>query len=100
MYRYSVPIFGRKVRMRFQRAVTLLWGDDAAPVGRTGLTVADFVAAATAVLDESGVAGLSMRAVAARLGVRTMAAYNFGHKDDLVALVVDRVHQDMYPPDG
>jgi AcrR family transcriptional regulator len=86
--------------MRFQRAVTLLWGDDAAPVGRTGLTVADFVAAATTVLDEGGAAGLSMRAVASRLDVRAMAAYNFGHKDDLVALVVDRVHQDMYPPDG
>ena len=81
--------------MRFDRTLALLWGDDSTPVGRSGVTIADFVAAATAILDERGAAGLSMRAVASRLGVRTMATYTFGNKDDLIALVVDR---DMYPP--
>lgn len=86
--------------VQFDRTLALLWGDDAKPVGRSGLTITDFVAAATAILDESGTDGLSMRAVASRLGVRTMAAYTFGHKDDVIALVVDRAYRDMYPADG
>jgi AcrR family transcriptional regulator len=75
----------------------LLWGDDAKQVGRSGLTIADFVDAVSAILDERGPAGLSMRAVADRLGVRTMAAYSFGNKDDLVALVIDRTYRNVYP---
>lgn len=85
--------------MRFDQALGLLWGDDATPVGRSGTTIADFVEAASAILDEHGAAGLSMRAVASRLGVRTMATYSFGKKDDLIALVVDRTYRDVYPPD-
>lgn len=81
--------------MRFDRTLALLWADDSKPVGRSGLTIADFVRASTAILDEDGAAGLSMRAVATRLGVRTMATYNFGNKDDLIALVVDRAYRDM-----
>ncbi|UYM06833.1 TetR/AcrR family transcriptional regulator [Solicola gregarius] len=84
--------------MRFDRTLALLWGDDSKAVGRSGLTIADFVAAATAILDERGSVGLSMRTVASRLGVRTMAAYTFGNKGDLVALVVDRAYREMYPP--
>jgi AcrR family transcriptional regulator len=84
--------------VRFDRTLALLWADDSKPVGRSGLTIADFVAAATAMLDERGATGLSMRAVASRLGVRTMAAYTFGNKDDLIALVVDRAYRDVYPP--
>ncbi|MFD3745391.1 TetR/AcrR family transcriptional regulator [Nocardia sp. NPDC058633] len=82
--------------MRFDRTLALLWGEDSTRVGRSGLTIADFVAAATAILDEHGADGLSMRAVAARLGVRTMATYIFGNKDDLVALAVDRIYREVY----
>lgn len=86
--------------MRFDRTLALLWGEDSKPVGRSGLTIADFVVAAIAILDDGGAAGLSMRAVASRLGVRTMATYTFGNKDDLVALAVDRVYREVYtsPP--
>lgn len=84
--------------MQFDRTLTLLWGDDSRTVGRSGVTIADFVAAATALLDERGAEGLSMRAVAGRLGVRTMATYTFGNKDDLIALVVDRTYRDVHPP--
>lgn len=83
--------------MQFDRTLALLWGDDSTPVGRSGLTIADFTAAATTILDEGGTKALSMRAVAGRLGVRTMATYTFGTKDDLAALVVDRAFRDLYP---
>jgi AcrR family transcriptional regulator len=82
--------------MRFDQTLALLWSDDSTRVGRSGLTIADFIAAATALLDETGVGGLSMRAVAERLDVRTMAAYSFGKKEDLLALVIDRVYRETY----
>jgi AcrR family transcriptional regulator len=83
--------------VRFDRTLGLLWGDDETPIGRSGHRIADFVAVATEILDEEGPAGLSMRAVSSRLGVRTMATYTFANKDDLIALVVDRAYRDMYP---
>ncbi|MEV0110681.1 TetR/AcrR family transcriptional regulator [Nocardia sp. NPDC050799] len=83
--------------MRFEQTLALLWGDDSKRVGRSGLTIADYITTATALLDETGAGGLSMRAVAERLGVRTMAAYSFGNKEDLVALIVDRVCREAYP---
>ncbi len=86
--------------MRFDQTLALLWGDDSTRVGRSGLTIADFIAAATALLDETGVGGLSMRAVAERLDVRTMAAYSFGKKEDLLALVTDRVYRETYASDA
>lgn len=82
--------------MRFGHAVALLWDDDSRAVGRSGLTVADYIAAATEILDTDGIAGFSMRVVAERLGVRTMAAYGFGKKEDLLALVVDRTYRETY----
>ncbi|WP_280512455.1 TetR/AcrR family transcriptional regulator [Nocardia farcinica] len=100
-YRFGSATVNAEVfdNVRFDRTLALLWGEDATRVGRSGATIADFVAAATAILDEQGAEGLSMRAVANRLGVRTMATYTFGNKDDLVALVVDRAYRDMYPSD-
>jgi len=82
--------------LRLEQTLELLWGDDSRPVGRSGSTIADFVRAATQLLDEGGAAALSVRAVAERLGVRTMAVYSFGDKDSLVALVVDRSYQGLY----
>ncbi|MFC4942093.1 GntR family transcriptional regulator [Pseudonocardia sp. GCM10023141] len=57
--------------------------------GRT-VTVDDVVSAAVAIADEDGLVALSMRSVAARLGIPTMSLY--GHvrsKDDLVLLMID-----------
>jgi AcrR family transcriptional regulator len=96
----STDFPARTVPMQFDQTLALLWGDDSRRVGRSGLTIADYVDAATAILDESGADGLSMRVVAERLGVRPMAAYSFGKKDDLVALVVDRVYREAYASDG
>ncbi len=62
------------------------------PSRRTALTVEAIVAAAIEVLDEAGVAGLSMRRVADRLG--TGAASLYAHmtgKDELLELVFDEL---------
>ncbi|HTX45757.1 MAG TPA: TetR/AcrR family transcriptional regulator [Solirubrobacteraceae bacterium] len=59
---------------------------------RPGLTVEQVVAAAIAVLDEEGVAGLSMRKVAERLGTgaATLYAYVSG-REELLELVFDEL---------
>jgi AcrR family transcriptional regulator len=59
---------------------------------RPGLTVEQVVAAAIAVLDEAGVAGLSMRRVAERLGTgaATLYAYVSG-REELLELVFDEL---------
>jgi AcrR family transcriptional regulator len=61
-------------------------------VRRPGLTVEQVVAAAIAVLDESGVAGLSMRKVAEQLGTgaATLYAYVSG-REELLELVFDEL---------
>ncbi len=78
--------------------IALLWSDHARPVGRSGLTIDDFVAAATELVCSQGLEGLSMRAIAMRLGVRTMATYSFAPgKAALLALMVDRAYRNLYP---
>jgi AcrR family transcriptional regulator len=84
------------MEMHFGRTVALLWEDDSRAVGRSGLTVADYITSAREILDAEGAAGFSMRIVAERLGVRPMAAYSFGKKEDLLALVVDRTYRETY----
>ncbi len=63
-----------------------------APTRRPGLTVEEVVAAAIAVLDEAGVAGLSMRKVADHLGTgaATLYAYVSG-RDELLEFVFDEL---------
>ena len=79
------------------RTQALLWSSHNRPVGRSGKSVGDFVAAAVSLVQEQGVNALSMRAVAAKLGVRTMATYSFAPgKADLVALMVDHAYRDLY----
>jgi AcrR family transcriptional regulator len=57
------------------------------------------VAAALAVADEDGVAKLSMRAVARRLGVEAMSLYHHvSNKDDLLDGMVDAVHEEFHAP--
>ncbi len=59
---------------------------------RRSLTTATIAAAALAVIDRDGAAGLSMRAVAAQLRVGTMSLYRYvSDREELERLVVDLV---------
>src|SRR5216117_1909772 len=76
------------------RSMELLWRDAAAPArGRgpkPGLTVDRIVAAATELADGDGLAALSMRRVAERLGVGTMSLYTYvPSKADLIDVMYD-----------
>lgn len=60
--------------------------------GETGLSRERVVAAALRIADADGMAELSMRRVAAELGVATMALYRYvPSKEDLVVLMLDTV---------
>jgi AcrR family transcriptional regulator len=89
-----VPIFGGQGDPA--RSMALLWrtpGPRAGPGPKPGLSVDAIVAAAMVVADTSGLAGLSMRAVAERLGVTAMALYTYvPGKDELVDLMYDGAH--------
>jgi AcrR family transcriptional regulator len=78
------------------RSMALLWrtpGPRTGPGPKPGLSVDAIVAAAIAVADSHGLAGLSMRAVAERLGVTAMALYTYvPGKDELVDLMYDAAH--------
>lgn len=79
------------------QTMALLWSSHSRTVGRTGLTINDFVAAAIDLAAKEGANALSMRAIAARLGVRAMATYSFApSKADLTALMVDHAYRDLY----
>jgi AcrR family transcriptional regulator len=69
------------------------------------LTPERIVAAAVAVADAEGLAGLSMRRVAAEVGVATMSLYrHVSDKDDLLMQMMDAVFGEGWlpkdPPDG
>lgn len=65
-----------------------------------GLSPAAIVRAAIGVADAEGIDGLSMRRVAAQLGVTTMALYRYvSAKDDLVLLMADTVFAEHALPD-
>lgn len=69
------------------------------PATRPALTREQVVAAAVALADESGLAALSMRALAARLGVEAMSLYHHVQgKDGLLDAMVDQVFAQMYLP--
>ncbi|GAB2991439.1 TetR/AcrR family transcriptional regulator [Saccharothrix stipae] len=77
------------------RSVELLWG------GRGGLSLDAIVGAAVEVADAEGLAGLSMRKVAERLGFTTMSLYrHVPGRDHLVNLMRDAVHGDPPPAEG
>ncbi|MFH9954019.1 TetR/AcrR family transcriptional regulator C-terminal domain-containing protein [Streptomyces roseolus] len=62
----------------------------ATPTGSTGLTLGRIVAAAVAVADAEGLGAVSMRRVAAELGVATMSLYrHVADKDDLLVRMMD-----------
>jgi AcrR family transcriptional regulator len=75
-------------------SLALLWGATAPPTRgpRPGLTVERIVDAAIALADTDGLAALSMRNLAAALGVGTMTLYRYvPGRAELVALMVDTV---------
>jgi AcrR family transcriptional regulator len=66
------------------------------PGPKPGLTVDAVVSAAIRVADDATVAGLSMRAVAGRLGVTAMALYTYvPGKNELIDLIYDGVHAEL-----
>ncbi|MEU5696889.1 GntR family transcriptional regulator [Actinosynnema sp. NPDC020468] len=71
------------------------------PTGDRELTRDRVVAAAVAIADAEGLAALSMRTVAARLGVATMSPYRYvGGKDELIALMADAAFGEVpFPPE-
>ena len=81
------------------RSMALLWrGADRA--GRKGLSVDRIVAAAIEIADGDGVAALSMRRVAERLGVGAMSLYTYvPGKGELVDLMIDQVLGEMDRPE-
>jgi AcrR family transcriptional regulator len=75
------------------RSMALLWRTPSARTGpgpKPGLSVDAIVAAAIAVADTDGLAGLSMRAVAERLGVTAMALYTY-----VPGLMYDGAHAEL-----
>jgi AcrR family transcriptional regulator len=67
------------------------------------LTSEQITAAALAVIDEGGLAALTMRAVAVRLGMGTMSLYRYvADREQLEGLVVESVlgRVDLVPPAG
>ena len=85
-----------------ERSVELLWGDKPHP-GRgpkPALTLDGVVAAAIEVADEEGLAALSMRRVAEKLGFTTMSLYRYvPGKAELLDLMQDAAVAEIVLPD-
>ncbi|MBC2875015.1 MULTISPECIES: TetR/AcrR family transcriptional regulator [Streptomyces] len=73
-----------------------------APAPRpAALTPQRIATAAVAIADAEGLEAVTMRRLAADLGVAPMAAYRYvSGKDELIALMVDFVHGEMELPDA
>ncbi|WP_082618114.1 TetR/AcrR family transcriptional regulator [Oerskovia sp. Root22] len=83
------------------RRLALLWDPPAPPTrGRKArLTLAEVVEAGTAVAQEVGLEALSMRRVAARLGVGAMSLYTYvPGRTELVDLMIDRAFGELDLP--
>jgi aldehyde dehydrogenase (NAD+) len=84
-----------------ERALRLLWssGDRPARGPRRGLTVDAIVAAAIELVSTEGLAALSMRQVATKLGVGTASLYTYlPGKAELAALMLDAIMADAPLP--
>lgn len=83
------------------RAPELDWTAPAPATERgRGLTREAIVAAAVAIADREGLAAVSIRRVAAELGIRPMSIYtHVASKDDLVDLMLDEVIADVLIPE-
>ncbi len=79
-----------------RRSLTLLWGEPSQP-GRSGLSLRKIVAAAVKRADRDGLDEVSMRHLAADLGVATMALYtHVPGKEELLDLIFDGVLGELY----
>ena len=77
------------------RSLELLWGTKEEPSRgpKRALDLEKIVATAVALADQSGLSGLSMRRVAAELGIGTMSLYRYvPGKGELIDLMVDQVN--------
>lgn len=85
------------------RTLALLWGDPSAGPRRKGpgrsVSVEQLVAAALELADEHGLAGVTTRAVAERVGISAMSVYTYvPGKPELLDLMVDAVYLAMARP--
>ncbi len=84
------------------RTMALLWGRQKRPTRgpKQGLTPEAIAAAAIGIADGEGLAALSMRKVAERLGVSTMALYTYvPGKAELIDLMLDTAYGEAVPDD-
>jgi len=89
-------VAGRKAVTDPARSLGLLWGSHARP-GRSGLTVGAIVTAAMDLADADGMAAVSMRRVADRLGVGAMSLYtHVPGRTDLAQLMIDTAFAGLY----
>ncbi len=78
------------------RTLELLWRRDDPPSARSGLTVGRVVDAGTELASEAGLAAVSMRRVAERLGVGTMSLYTYvPGREELVLLMVEHATEEL-----
>jgi AcrR family transcriptional regulator len=86
-----------------RRVVELLWAPSQQPPvrgPRPRISLADVVAAGVAIADTEGMAALSMRKVANRLGVGVMSLYTYvPGRSELVELMIDHVYSEQALPD-
>jgi AcrR family transcriptional regulator len=86
-----------------RRVVELLWAPPQQPSVRgpkPRISLADIVAAGVAIADAEGLAALSMRKVASRLGVGPMSLYTYvPGRSELVELMIDHVYGEHALPD-
>lgn len=86
-----------------ERIIKLLWDPPTTPAARgpkPRLTLDEVIEAGIAVADAEGLTQLSMRKVAGRLGVGAMSLYTYvPGRDELVELMVNRVHGELVAPD-
>jgi AcrR family transcriptional regulator len=83
-----------------RRSIELLWGlvpgEKSRPGPKPRFTVAEIAAAAIAIADTEGLAALSMRKVAERLGVSAMSLYTYvPGKGELIDLMLDTVFAEV-----
>ncbi|MFK3983340.1 TetR/AcrR family transcriptional regulator [Micromonospora sp. NPDC050397] len=82
------------------RSIALLWRGTERPAPRTGLTVDRIVDTAIALADTDGLAALSMRKLAERLGVGVMSLYTYvPSKAELIDVMLDTVLGRMERPE-
>ncbi|NUS73964.1 MAG: TetR/AcrR family transcriptional regulator [Corynebacteriales bacterium] len=84
--------------------IRLLWRDQSTGAARQGrkqkLDLDTVISAGMALADSEGIAAVSMRSLATRLGVTPMSLYTYvPGKDELLELMLDAAYRDMPRPD-